>query len=113
MFFKFLEKLKEKDKLIEKLQFQLDNIGLKQNPQKDVASIKIYVKMESGKSIPLDVLKTDTILKIKRNIEELERIPINQFGLVHLGRELANDRTVGEYNILESATLYSFSSLNW
>jgi hypothetical protein len=69
--------------------------------------IKISIKLETGKEIPIKVSKTDTVYKIKRKIEEIERVSLNNIILVYMGKELANEMTVGDYNILESAFIYS------
>lgn len=69
--------------------------------------INISIKMEDRKEIPLEVYKSDSVYKIKRKIEEIEGVSSNNIILVYMGKELANEMTVGEYNILESAFVYS------
>lgn len=62
--------------------------------------------MENEKMITMNVSPSDSIMKIKKNVADAELIPTDRFNLIYQIRELNVDKTVGDYNIQESATLY-------
>lgn len=69
-------------------------------------SFQIFVKSISGQSRAVTVEKTDTILSIKQKIQDKEGVPPDQQRLIYSGKNLENDRTVGEYNLEKDSTIH-------
>ena len=69
-------------------------------------SFKFYVRFLTGKTVTIEnVSPQSTVLFIKREIDELERIPISEQMLIYGGRQLDDNCTLTEYNIANESTL--------
>ncbi|KAM0935603.1 putative Ubiquitin-like domain-containing protein [Dioscorea sansibarensis] len=66
----------------------------------------IYVKTLTGKSIKLEVEKSDTVWNIKSKISEKEDISIEEQRLVFSGKQLEDDRTLADYEVQAGSTIY-------
>nr|CEL64732.1 TPA: Ubiquitin, related [Neospora caninum Liverpool] len=67
----------------------------------------LQVKTMSGKTVVLDnVQASDSILDIKRRVEQREGIPVDQQRLVFNGKQLENGKTVQDYNLSENSVLH-------
>ncbi|CAM4767323.1 unnamed protein product [Rotaria magnacalcarata] len=60
----------------------------------------IKVKTLTGKEIEVDIDGTDKIERIKERVEEKEGIPPPQQRLIFGGKQMMDDKTVSEYNII-------------
>ncbi|XP_078149492.1 ubiquitin-ribosomal protein eL40 fusion protein-like [Carex rostrata] len=65
----------------------------------------IFVKNLTGKTITVDVEKTDRI-KIAKSASSLHWIPISDQSLMYARKQLEDDRTLADYNIENESTLY-------
>lgn len=68
----------------------------------------IIVKTLSGKDINLDVEPTTMIINIKIKISESERYPLEQQRLFYRGRELKDNKTLENYNIINESIFNLF-----
>ena len=79
------------------------NLHLDRNSR---GSMHIYVKMQNGKTITLDVQPKSSISKVKLKIQDEERISPDQQRLLYVLKELKDDRTLDDYSIHNESTLY-------
>lgn len=68
--------------------------------------MQIFVRILKGKTITLDVEKSDTIKDVKHKIKDREGIPIVIQSLIFAGKEVCNKLTVAEYKIKRESTLH-------
>ena len=66
----------------------------------------VKIKTLTGKQLELDIEETDTILNIKEKVEEKEAIAPMQQRLIFGGKQLNDERTVKESNIVSGSTLH-------
>jgi ubiquitin C len=67
--------------------------------------MQILIKTLAGKSITLDVDRLDSIASLKAKIEHEEGIAPDLQRLSFAGRQLADERTLADYNILDEYSL--------
>ena len=72
-----------------------------------IQEITIFATMVSGKSITLVLVVevNQVIEEIKEKIQDQEEIPAEQQQLIFEGKQLADDRTLSDYNIEHNSTL--------
>ncbi|KAL0089487.1 ubiquitin-related domain-containing protein [Phycomyces blakesleeanus] len=66
----------------------------------------IKVKTLTGKEIEIDIEPNDKISRIKERVEEKEGIPPQQQRLIYTGKQMADDVTAKEYQIVGGSVLH-------
>lgn len=74
--------------------------------KQSTATMEIYVKTLTGKTIPLNVSRSDSIADVKLNLRDVEGVPPEQQRLIFAGKLLEDDFTLAEYNIQRESTLH-------
>lgn len=69
--------------------------------------MQLFIKTLSSRTLTLnDIDQNDTIFRVKKQIEEKEKIPVDQIRLMFAGKILDNDIMLSEYKISPDSTLH-------
>jgi hypothetical protein len=68
--------------------------------------MQIFALTFDFRTLTLDVNPNDTINNVKVKIHGKEGIPLEQFRLIHGGKQLEGDETLYSYNIKKESTLF-------
>ncbi|PIK55303.1 ubiquitin C [Apostichopus japonicus] len=70
--------------------------------------IPVFVKTVTGKTITLNVTPSDTIERVKFEIQDSEGIPTNLQGIMFAGKLLEDERLLSDYNVQNDSTVHLF-----
>ncbi|OMJ89029.1 hypothetical protein SteCoe_8847 [Stentor coeruleus] len=68
--------------------------------------MQIFIRLNSGKTLTLDVESSDSIESLKYQIQDKEGIHPDRQRIIFLGRSLEDDKTLADYNIQKLSTIY-------
>lgn len=68
--------------------------------------MQIFVNIDGGKTIALEVSPMDTIDNIKVKIKDKEGLMLDSYTLKYNNREVEEGRTLNDYDIKNESTLY-------
>ena len=68
--------------------------------------MQVFIKLDGGKIITLEVEASDTIKEVKYKIQDRELIPANYQKLMFIGKLLEDTHTLSDYNIQIESTLH-------
>ena len=72
---------------------------------------QILIKNLKGKTITLDIEKSDTIEEVKKKIQSKEQIPHDQQVLTYKGKNMDDDKSIDDYDIKKGDMIHLSSRL--
>ena len=67
-------------------------------------AMRIFVKTLAGKTVTIEVEKTETVENVKTKIRDMEKIRVQHF--VFAGKQLEDGHKLSDYNVQNESTLH-------
>jgi hypothetical protein len=68
--------------------------------------MQIFIKTLTGRKQAFSFEPENQVLAVKQALQEKEGIQVDQIRLIHMGKQLADDTTLGSSNIAAGATIH-------
>lgn len=68
--------------------------------------MQIFIKTLTGRKLPLNFEANQTILDVKNNLQEKEGIQVDQIRLIYSGKQLSDEKTLQDYNIVAGGIIH-------
>ncbi|ETV73591.1 hypothetical protein H257_11710 [Aphanomyces astaci] len=68
--------------------------------------MQIQIKTLTGRKQTFNFEPDNTILHVKQALQEKEGIQVDQIRLIYSGKQLADDKTLQEYNVAAGGTIH-------
>mmetsp|Transcript_40711 Transcript_40711/g.80224 ORF Transcript_40711/g.80224 Transcript_40711/m.80224 type:complete len:232 (-) Transcript_40711:845-1540(-) len=88
---------------------EIRSLGLRRNSVisfESRALQQVFIKTLTGKVFMMQVTASVSVENLKAKIQDYEGIPPDMQRLIHAGRQLADGRTLGSYNIENNGTIH-------
>jgi Ubiquitin family len=68
--------------------------------------MQITIKTLTGRKQVFNFEDSDTVLDVKKQLQEKEGIQVDQIRLIYSGKQLSDDQTLKSYNITAGGTIH-------
>ncbi len=68
--------------------------------------MQIFIKTLTGRKQQFNFEPENTVLQIKQALQEKEGIDVPQIRLIYSGKQLSDEKSLGEYNITAGGTIH-------
>lgn len=68
--------------------------------------MQIQIKTLTGRKQTFNFEPDNTILHVKQSLQEKEGIQVDQIRLIYSGKQLADDKTLQDYNVAAGGTIH-------
>ena len=68
--------------------------------------MQIFVKTLSGKTITIEVTASTSVSELQQKIEDKEGVPVAIQRLIFGGKQMADDKSAGHYNVEGGSVLH-------
>jgi hypothetical protein len=89
----------------------LQRASVKSFPIVPACGVQFFVRTMSGKILAFLLDRSDTIASVKEQLHIRERCPPNTQRLIYAGRQLEDNRTLGDYDINKESIVFLVLSL--
>lgn len=88
--------------------FKLGDYGIYQKVQlrADNAPFQIFVKTLNGTTVTLQVTPAQSIKSVKEMLRQVDGVPVDHQRLLYAGKQLEDERTIGDYSIKKESTFH-------
>ena len=69
-------------------------------------AMQIFIKTLTGRKQQLNFEGESTVLEVKQALQEKEGIQVDQIRLIYSGKQLSDEKTLQEYNVVAGGTIH-------
>mmetsp|Transcript_2853 Transcript_2853/g.6650 ORF Transcript_2853/g.6650 Transcript_2853/m.6650 type:complete len:155 (+) Transcript_2853:188-652(+) len=71
-----------------------------------LGGMQIFIKTLTGRKTPFNFEKDVKVIEVKHALQEKEGIQVDQIRLIFSGKQLADDKLLGDYNVSAGAVIH-------